>query len=149
VGRTINKRFDLDRNYRNTREILRIAAEFVSVAVEPRDPESSLQIIKPDPNVAVRSGPVPEMLAARSEKGELQIAVEKIDAWLKSELKPSEIAVLYRANVGGWVRVLASLISQRAAVYWPQDKSGTLETLLVFALRLCIRQRGCNGGQYS
>jgi hypothetical protein len=30
VGRTINTRFDLDKNYRNTREIMKVAAEFVS-----------------------------------------------------------------------------------------------------------------------
>jgi superfamily I DNA/RNA helicase len=30
VGRAINTRFDLDKNYRNTREIMRVAADFVS-----------------------------------------------------------------------------------------------------------------------
>jgi hypothetical protein len=124
VGRTINTRFDLDKNYRNTREILKIAAEFVSVDVEPNEPETGLQIIKPDPNVALRSGPVPEMLAASTEKSELRTAVEKIDAWLKKGIRPSEVAVLYRANDGGWVKELASLISQRAAVYWPHDNGG-------------------------
>jgi superfamily I DNA/RNA helicase len=121
VGRTINKRFDLDKNYRNTREILKIAAEFVSVDVEPNDPESSLQIVRPDPNVALRSGPVPEMLAAPTVDRELRIAVEKILSWLENGLKPSEIAVLYRAR-GGWVKDLASLISQRTAVYWRNDQ---------------------------
>ena len=58
------------------------------------------------------------------DDGELRIAVEKIASWLNNGIKPSEIAVLYRANVGGWVRELASLISQRAAVYWPQHNSG-------------------------
>jgi len=124
VGRTINTRFDLDKNYRNTQEILRIAAEFVSLAGEPNDPESSVQIIKPDPNVALRSGSVPEMLVAPAQRGELRMAVEKIDAWLKNGIKPSEVAVLYRANTGGWVREFVSLISQRAAVYWLQDKGG-------------------------
>jgi len=36
VGRTLNSRFDLDKNYRNTQEILKIAAEFVSVDVQPQ-----------------------------------------------------------------------------------------------------------------
>jgi len=122
VGRTINTRFDLDKNYRNTREILKIAAEFVSATVEQSDPESSLQIIKPDPTVALRSGPVPEMLTAPTQKGELRIAAEKVDAWLKKGIKPSQIAVLYRADAGGWVKELASLISQRVAVYWPHGQ---------------------------
>ena len=125
VGRTINTRFDLDKNYRNTREILKIAAEFVSVDIEPNDPESSLQIVRPDPNVALRSGPLPRMLAVPTVERELRVAVEEISAWLKNGIKPSEVAVLYRANVGRWVRELAALISQRTAVYWPHDNGGS------------------------
>jgi len=124
VGRTINTRFDLDKNYRNTREIVEIAAEFVAANVEQSDPESSLQMIKPDPTVALRSGPVPEMLTAPTRDGELRIALEKVDAWLKKGIKPSQIAVLYRADAGGWVKELASLIFQRVAVYRRQDKTG-------------------------
>ena len=44
-GRTVNARFDLDKNYRNTREIMRVAAEFVSPNAEQTDPEASLQIV--------------------------------------------------------------------------------------------------------
>ena len=44
VGRTINTRFDLDKNYRNTREIMKLAAEFVSTNSEQNDPKSGLQI---------------------------------------------------------------------------------------------------------
>ena len=47
LGRTINTRFDLDKNYRNTREIMKLAAEFVSTEGETNDPEDSLQIIRP------------------------------------------------------------------------------------------------------
>ena len=45
VGRTINTRFDLDKNYRNTREILKVATEFVSTNGEQSDPESGLQLL--------------------------------------------------------------------------------------------------------
>ena len=123
-GRTINTRFDLDKNYRNTREIMKVAADFVSTSDEQNDPESGLQIIRPNPDIALRSGPAPEMLTAATVEGEFQIAVKKIIAWQKSGLKPSDIAVLYRADTQGWVRDLASLISQQTAVYWPQDRSG-------------------------
>jgi len=126
-GRTINKRFDLDKNYRNTREILKVAAEFVSAGAGQDDPESSLQIIRPDPEIALRSGPVPEMLAAPDVEGELRIAIKKILIWIENGLKPSEIAVLYRANSppAKWVERLTSLLSQRTAVYWPHDRSGS------------------------
>jgi hypothetical protein len=126
-GRTINKRFDLDKNYRNTRQILKIAAEFVATnAQQVDDPETSLQIIKPDPDAALRSGPVPEMLLAPTVDGELGAAVQKIDAWLKQGLKATEIAVLYRANVKGWLKDLASLMSRRTAVNWPQSPDADL-----------------------
>ncbi len=126
-GRTINTRFDLDRNYRNTREIMKIAVEFVSTDGEQNDPESGLQIIKPNPDYALRSGPIPEMLTAPNLNGEMQIAVKKILAWRDSGLKPSEIAVLYRADTQGWVKDFVSLISRHMAVNWPRDKSGDFD----------------------
>jgi hypothetical protein len=136
VGRTINKRFDLDKNYRNTREILKVAAAFVAAADGPDDPESRLQIIRPDPAVALRSGPPPEMLAASALDGELQLVADKIVAWLAQGVKPAEIAVLYRANANprGWVKDLALLLSARVAVYWPaggfKDPAGVCITTM-------------------
>ena len=135
VGRTINTRFDLDKNYRNTREILKVAAEFVSTNGEQNDPESGLQIVRPNPDIALRSGPAPEMLTASTAEGELQGAVKKILAWRERGLKPSEIAVLYRANTEGWVKHLASLISQHMTVNWPHDTSGSF----VDPSGVCIR----------
>ena len=81
LGRTINTRFDLDKNYRNTREIMRIATEFVPPNVEQTDPEASLQIVRPNPDIALRSGPAPEMLTVSNAEMELQVAVKKILAW--------------------------------------------------------------------
>jgi hypothetical protein len=119
-GRTINARFDLDKNYRNTKEIMSIAAQFVATGDGHNDPEIGLQIIRPNPNVAQRSGPSPEMLNASALDIELQLAVRKILAWRAQGLRPSEIAVLYRANAQGWVRDLASLVSKQVPVYWQQ-----------------------------
>jgi hypothetical protein len=117
VGRTINTRFDLDKNYRNTREIMKVAAEFVSRNGEESHPDG-LQIIRPNPDTALRSGPVPEMLTARTQEEEIRAAVEKILFWLECGLRPPEIAVLYRANTGRWVRDLVSLISRETRVHW-------------------------------
>jgi superfamily I DNA/RNA helicase len=135
VGRTINTRFDLDKNYRNTREIMEVAAEFVSTNGERNDPESGLQIVRPNPDIALRSGPAPEMLTATNVEGEMQVAVNKILAWRREGLKPSDIAVLYRANTDGWVNRLASLISKQMAVCWPHDLSGPF----VDPSGLCVR----------
>jgi len=127
LGRTINTRFDLDKNYRNTREIMKLAAEFVSTEGETNDPEHSLQIIRPDHNIAMRSGAAPSMLVARTTQDEIRAAVRKIQDWLDSGLKPFEIAVLYRANAGDWVTELVGLMAKRAIVYWPHDTSKRFE----------------------
>ena len=148
VGRTINTRFDLDKTYRSTREIMKVAAHFVSTNGEQNDPKSALQIVRPNPDIALRSGPAPEMLTASTAEGELQIAAKKILAWRERGLKPSEIAVLYRANTEGWVNRLASLISQQAAVYW-KTRAGVSPTRLVFASERCIPRKVYNGGQCS
>jgi hypothetical protein len=128
VGRTINTRFDLDKNYRNTREIMKVAAEFVSRNGDQDHPDR-LQIIRPNPDTARRSGPTPEMLTARTSEEEMWIAARKILVWLEYGLKPSEIAVLYRANTGRWIGDLVSLISTKTRVHWWdnanfQDPSG-------------------------
>ena len=122
VGRTANRRLDLDRNYRNTREILKVAAAFVEGGAQG-DPEARLQIIRPDPGAAARSGPPPEMLAGSEVEDEVRLAVDRIGAWLEDGLRPSDIAVLFRANANpsGWVRDLAVLLSARTAVHWPGD----------------------------
>jgi hypothetical protein len=135
-GRTVNKRFDLDKNYRNTREILTIAAAFAGADAGPDEPEARLQIIRPDPAVALRSGPLPEVLAASTVDGEMEMAADRIVAWLEQGITPAEIAVLYRANANpkGWVRDLALLISRRTAVYFPnegfKDPSGVYITTM-------------------
>jgi hypothetical protein len=121
VGRTINTRFDLDKNYRNTREIMKVAAEFVSKNGDEDHPDG-LQIIRPNPNTALRSGPVPEMLTAQTPEEEIRVAIDKIIFWLECGLKPSEIAVLYRANTGRWVRDLVSLISRETRVHWRDNE---------------------------
>lgn len=119
-GRTINARFDLDKNYRNTKEIMNIAAQFVATGGGHDDPEVGFQIIRPNPSIAQRSGPSPEMLNAPTLDVELQQAVGKILAWRAHGLMPSEIAVLYRANTKGWVGDLASLVSRQVPVCWQQ-----------------------------
>jgi superfamily I DNA/RNA helicase len=102
---------------------MKIAAEFVTAKGQRNDPEATLQIIRPNPDAALRSGPVPEMLVAPTAEDELRIAVNRILAWLQSGLKPSEISVLYRAR-GGWVSDLVSLIAKKTAVHWPQGPNG-------------------------
>jgi superfamily I DNA/RNA helicase len=55
-GRVINRKFDLDRNYRNTAEILRAARPF---AVPPGSGTQSVLALPVEPDTAIRSGPEP------------------------------------------------------------------------------------------
>ena len=54
-------------------------------------------------------------MTASTAEDELHGALKIVFAWREEELKPSEIAVLYRADTEGWVKRLASLISQQHA----------------------------------
>jgi superfamily I DNA and RNA helicase len=123
VGRTINAKFDLDKNYRNTREILEVAAAFVSPVVDGVDPESALQALRPNPALALRSGEKPRLLHSVSEQQEIEEISGAVQSLLQSGLRPSEVAVLYRANVKGWVRSLAVALKRHVLVNWPHDKS--------------------------
>lgn len=123
IGRTINSRFDLDKNYRNTREILEVATNFVSPAIDGADPETALQAPRPDPNLALRSGDKPRLLLGATEQQEIEELAGAVQSLLQSGIRPSEIAVLYRANVKGWVKSLAVALKRHAPVNWPHDKS--------------------------
>ncbi|MGH6949965.1 MAG: 3'-5' exonuclease, partial [Vitreimonas sp.] len=123
IGRTINTRFDLDKNYRNTREILEVAASFVSPIIENADAENTLQAPRPDPALAIRSGSKPRLMLAVSERQELEQLAAEVRSLLNIGFGPSEIAVLYRANVKGWVKGLAAALRCEAPVFWPHDRS--------------------------
>lgn len=129
VGRTINTRFDLDKNYRNTREIMRVAAEFVSPNAEQPDPELGLQIVRPNPDIALRSGPAPEMLTASTLEDELKLAVRKILAWQEEgrkgqiSIEPSRNALSHPVN-SERLRISYSAASRPLGIYSLPTMSG-------------------------
>ena len=67
-GRTIHSAFDLDRNYRNTREILRLAAHFTTKNV--KNDEDSISIVPVDPSQAIRRGPKPLLIRCQDHADE-------------------------------------------------------------------------------
>jgi hypothetical protein len=58
-GRVINRKFDLDRNYRNTAEILRAARPF---SIAPGRGIPSVLALPLEPDTAIRSGPEPLLI---------------------------------------------------------------------------------------
>ncbi len=121
-GRVINRRFDLDTNYRNTTQILQLASAFAN-ASEGGGPEESLQSLIPDASAAKRKGPTPTIHFADSPDAEIYLIAEKIRGLIQLGLKPREIVVLYRANAKNWINSLARHLAEQMPISWPQGKN--------------------------
>jgi len=101
-GRTIHQAFDLDRNYRNTREILKLAAHFTEKNV--KNNEDSISIVPVDPSQAIRYGPKPVLFNCKNHADECRKIIEVIIEFLEGKVTyhnnpipvhPHEIGVLY------------------------------------------------------
>ncbi len=100
-GRVLNRKFDLDRNYRNTAEILSVARTF---AARTAGNIQQMPAIPVGPDTAVRSGSEPLLIQLDDATSEVHYAAALIETWLRGGLeiggrhqriKPSDIAVLY------------------------------------------------------
>jgi hypothetical protein len=105
AGRVLSRSgYDLDRNYRNTRQILTVASPFADVS-RSDDEDDALQSLEVDPAYAAREGPVPKCFAAPSREAEIQAVANSVSRWLETgirteadgyeRLSPGEIAILY------------------------------------------------------
>ncbi len=101
-GRTIHQAFDLDRNYRNTREILKLAAHFTAKNV--KNNEDSISIIPVDPSQATRRGPRPVLYHCSDRAEECRKITNIIKRFLEGKITyknnpvtvlPHEIGILY------------------------------------------------------
>jgi superfamily I DNA/RNA helicase len=104
VGRTIHSAFDLDKNYRNSREILDLAAAFAQDQEVFSDDQFG--IVPVDPAKSLRAtGVMPMIVQGNSRRDECQRAVSIVAALLQfngckdsrfpNPLAPSQIGVLY------------------------------------------------------
>jgi hypothetical protein len=105
AGRAINKRFDLDRNYRNTAQILRAARPF---SMRPKGDVTAaaggVLTLPIDPDTAIRHGPEPLIIPLTDASSECHYAAALIETWLRGgieidgrrqRIKPGDIAILY------------------------------------------------------
>jgi superfamily I DNA/RNA helicase len=100
-GRVINRKFDLDRNYRNTAEILRAARPFSAASGRNMQGVLALPV---ESDTAIRSGLEPCLIRLDDAVGEMEYAAALIETWLRAGLEiggqrqrvePGDIAVLY------------------------------------------------------
>jgi len=101
AGRVINARFDLDRNYRNTVEILRAARPF---SARPGRKNDGVLALPVDPDAALRNGPEPLIVRLDDPASECHYAAALIEGWLRGgidlhgrrqRIRPRDIGVLY------------------------------------------------------
>jgi len=101
-GRTIHSALDLDRNYRNTQEILKLASLFTAENV--KNDEDSISTIPVDPSLAIRRGPKPIVIKCRDRADECDRIVYLSKTLLNGTvpfnnisiaLHPDEIGILY------------------------------------------------------
>jgi hypothetical protein len=79
-GRVINRKFDLDRNHRNTAEILRAARTF---SVPPGSGMQGVLALPVEPDTAIRSGPEPWLIRLDGAASEMHYAAALIETWLR------------------------------------------------------------------
>jgi len=112
-GRTIHRAFDLDRNYRNTREILKLASLFTIKGV--KENEDSISIVPVDPSLATRRGQKPIIIKCKDHADECHTVVTLSKILLNGTipfsdlsitLEPQDIGILYRKKMPKDINVL-------------------------------------------
>jgi hypothetical protein len=102
-GRVINLKFDLDRNYRNTAEILAAAQSFAGSATADGE-DVALRSMKVSPGLALRHGPWPRIIRADSRAAETELIITLVRQWISEfpgplaggrPLAPGDIGILY------------------------------------------------------
>jgi hypothetical protein len=102
-GRTIHQAFDLDRNYRNTREILKLASHFT--VKNPKIDEDSISVVPVNPNLAIRRGAQPSIYSCKDRMEECQKIIDLVKCFIGGKftqnnetisITPAEIGILYR-----------------------------------------------------
>lgn len=127
-GRTINKRFDLDKNYRNTQEILRLASQFVRIS-KVEDPSDTLPELVPNIHATNRHGPMPTLANFKSLSDEINGIQSIINSLMEGGFEHRQIAVLYRANSKAWVNRLALQLSESHPLFWRQGRQQNFQNL--------------------
>jgi superfamily I DNA/RNA helicase len=102
VGRTINLKFDLNTNYRNTRQILAAAHTFARTPdANTKDADLSIAVL---PDKSMRTGITPRMFDATDRGEEIELIAQLVSAWIEDgiaingvsiRLNPSDIGILY------------------------------------------------------
>ncbi len=101
-GRTIHQAYDLDRNYRNTAGILKLASHFASP--DKKNNEDTICVVPVDPSHAMRKGARPMLFKCKSHTDECRKIIDIVKRLLDGKVTlndkpvivtPQEIGILY------------------------------------------------------
>ncbi|MEA5576053.1 nuclease-related domain-containing DEAD/DEAH box helicase [Anabaena sp. UHCC 0451] len=123
-GRTISKKFDLDKNYRNTHQILSSALNVlnrVSDLVEPlEDDDITFPLVKPD--LALRQGDKPKIYISSTPDEQEKSIISTIHSLKLLNIDNRDIAILYRQAGQEYLQRLNGIIQQLnhqgISTYW-------------------------------
>jgi len=130
-GRTIHRALDLDKNYRNTQEILKLASLFA--VKESRFDEDTFGIIPVNPEQAIRTGKKPFVIQGVDHRDECLKTIHIVKDLLEGKLpdgtitavhQPKDIGILYRKASSKDKELLKELISelsQIAPIVWVSE----------------------------
>ncbi len=119
-GRTISKKFDLDKNYRNTQQILFAASEIleqINDTINPSLEEQEINFPLIQPTEALRAGEIPQLHLANTSEQQDKSIIKTIQTLHKSGLDFNEIAIIYNQNIR--VKSIISMMNQSdIPTYW-------------------------------
>jgi hypothetical protein len=123
VGRTTSKKYNLDKNYRNTQEILQASWSVVSHLSRQQlnskisgaeDSELAFPVI--EPQTCTRHGDRPTLHISGREESAVSVAVQLIKSFCNSGLDLRDIAILYAEHKLKTLELL--LASMDVETYW-------------------------------
>ena len=89
----------MQRNYRNTKEILELAYGMLSHGAEPTEDEGGLELDDPTvvvpPEASARRGRTPEVVQAGSDRAEIDAVLEQLQRWHADGVAWSDMLVLF------------------------------------------------------
>lgn len=145
-GRTIHRALDLDKNYRNTQEILKLASHFASN--DFKESEDSIGIIPVNPGQAIRHGPKPFIVECSDHADECKKTISIVKGLITGvqpngtagpRIEPHEIGILYRKASPREKKLLHNLveeISKFAPIHWVSESYSSRPKVLEQGIKL-------------
>jgi superfamily I DNA and RNA helicase len=125
-GRTISSKFDLDKNYRNTVEILNASWSLLSQIQQKHQQLETEEIIFPSikPELALRHGAKPKLILADSLEKQQMLVIKTIQQLHQKGFEQKDIAILYRQKNGKQLdQIMTQLQELNISFYWVTENN--------------------------